>query len=321
MILSNQRALITGAGGFIGANIVRALLRAGAEVHAAVRPEGRLWRLSGVRSQITLYRLDINDGAAVQQTIRDVRPDICIHLAMPGGHPPDLQTRAEQLRTSVIGTWNLIDALISVSCRRFVHVSSSLVYGPHAEPLQETMYPQPSTFRGMTKAAADAVCEYVARAGSLPCVIIRPFSVYGYWEGPTRLIPTAVLAALRHSPMRLTTPGYQRDFIFVDDVVDLCLLALQHPEAPGEIFNAGSGQQWSNEEVVALIQGVSGESITIEPEEFPARPPDTAHWMADISKARRVLGWTPTHTLRSGLEKTVAWYREHLDLYERADGE
>jgi len=189
-----------------------------------------------------------------------------------------------------MGTWHLIEALTAVSCQRFVHVGSSLVYGSHSEPLQEAFYPQPTTFRGMTKAAADMVSSYVATTGSLSCAIVRPFSVYGPWEGASRLIPTVVLAGLRHTPIRLTASEYRRDFVFIDDVVDVCLLALQRPEANGEIFIAGSGEQHSNQAVVALIEALTGEKILINPEPFPARPPDTLNWIADMSKTRRLLG-------------------------------
>jgi nucleoside-diphosphate-sugar epimerase len=114
----------------------------------------------------------------------------------------------------------------------------------------------------------------------------------------------------------MTAPGYVRDMIFIDDVVNACLRAAQTDLAPGEIINVGSGTQSSNEEIIAFIEELCSREIRIEGEIYPPSPSDTAHWVADISRAKELLGWEPRHTLREGLKKTIHWMRRHRSLYD-----
>jgi len=170
-------------------------------------------------------------------------------------------------------------------------------------------------FYGATKAAATLLCLQFARADRRPIVVLRPFSVYGYWELPTRLIPTAIMAALLNQEIALTAAGYRRDWVFIEDLVEACLLTLRAKKVTGEIINVGSGQQWSNDDVVEMVQGLSGRKVSLRVGEYPARPWDTTNWVADNRKAKRLLGWEPRHTLRSGLEKTIAWFQLHKEAY------
>lgn len=317
-VLQGRSVLVTGAAGFIGANLIRGLLRGGAQVHALTRPSTRLWRIAEIIPQLTLHLVDLTDYEGLQRMVNRVRPDVIFHLAAPGGHPWQRQDREEVLRVSVLGTANLLEATASLDYYRFVHFGSSLEYGPKDKPLKESDRLEPLTFRGAAKAAATLLCQQWARASRRPIVVLRPFSVYGYWEGAARLIPTAIRAVLSTQELALTAPGYRRDLIFVEDVVEACLLTLQAENVAGQIINVGSGQQWSNEEVIEMVQAVSGQRIPVRVGSYPARPSDTTHWVADIKKAKRLLGWEPQHTLRRGLEKTLAWFRLHSDAYESA---
>jgi nucleoside-diphosphate-sugar epimerase len=116
--------------------------------------------------------------------------------------------------------------------------------------------------------------------------------------------------------MELTAPGFSRDPIFVEDLVEASLLTLGVKKAYGKVINVGSGRQWSNEQIVELIQSITGRKIELQVGAYPPSPSDTQNWVADISRARRYLGWQPKHSLRSGLEKTIAWMRTHLDVYD-----
>jgi len=313
--LGGERVLVTGATGFIGANLTHELIRRGAQVYALVRAGSRLWRIEELVPSLHLCRADLTDWDGVRRAVDEARPTIIFHLAAAGGHPASGPDRLEALKVAILGATHLLGATAAHDYRRFVHVGSSLEYGPKDTRLSESDAPEPSTYRGAYKAAATVLCRQFARAQRKPIVILRPFSVYGYWESATRLIPTAILAALRDREMALTAPGFRRDFVFVEDVIEACLLAVEADSAPGEIVNVGSGRQWSNEAVVDLVQAVAGHAIRIRLEVHPAHPPDTPHWVADIRKAKAVLGWQPRHLLGEGLEKTVAWFGAHLDEY------
>jgi nucleoside-diphosphate-sugar epimerase len=310
-----SRALVTGAAGFIGANLTHELVRRGARVHALVRPTTGLWRLRQSLSSIVVHTVDITDPCGVDEVIREVRPEIVYHLAASSGHPQTRADREEMLRTVVHGTVNLLEATATLHYRRFVHVGSSLEYGPSAKPLVETDVLRPTTFRGAAKAAATLLCQRAARADGHPIVVVRPFSVYGYWE-KGRLVPTAILSAARGEPMVLTTPGFRRDLIFIEDVIEACLRAVERDGAVGEIVNIGSGRQWTNEEVVDTVQALCGTRVPVRVGAYPASCSDTGHWVADIGKASDLLGWEPRHGLRQGLEKTIGWFRLNAELYE-----
>lgn len=314
--LQGKSAFVTGAAGFIGANLTRELLDQGATVHAMVRPGGNLVRISELLPRLRLHEVDLNDGDELAETIRGIEPDMIFNLASSGGHPSTPLARFQFLKTNVLGTFNLLEAVAPIEFEHFVHFGSSLEYGSRGTPLRETLRLEPSTFRGVSKASAALLCQQFAHTHQKPLVLIRPFSVYGYWEAPTRLIPTAVMAALRGREMELTTPGFSRDPIFVDDLVEASLLTLGVKKAYGKVINVGSGRQWSNEQIVELIQSIAGREIELHVGAHPPSPSDTQNWVADISRARRYLGWQPKHSLRAGLEKTIAWIRTHLDVYD-----
>lgn len=317
--LQGRRVLVTGAAGFIGANLTRGLLDAGAEIHALVRPSTNLWRLAEIAPRLALHRLDLAQAELLQRTVTAIRPEVIFHLAAPGGHPSSQADRTEMLVDHLLGTANLLQATEPLDYRRFIHFGSSTEYGPRNRPHRESDLLHPWTTRGAAKAAATLLCQQFGRANHRPIVVLRPFSVYGYWEGPARLIPTAIRAVLSGREIALTVPGYRRDLVFIADMVAACLLAVESKKPTGEVINVGSGQQWSNEEVVETIQALSGRRVRVRVGAYPPRPSDTEHWVADIRKAKRLLGWEPGHCLRDGLERTIDWFRQRGHVYDAAD--
>lgn len=308
--LDGESVLITGASGFIGANLARALVAEGAEVHAIVRASTSLWRIENLLDRVTLHRADIVDAVALRQAMSRARPDVIYHLAMAHGHPTSADQREAVLRSGVIGTAVLLGASAGVGYRRLIHIGSSLEYGPRSSPLSETDSLSPTTFRGVTKAVAALLCRAAAIGEGKPITIVRPFSVYGPWEASHRFVPTVIRAGLIGGDIALTAPGFRRDYVFVMDVVEACIAAARADTSAGEVINVGSNRQHANEELVQLVREITGSEIPARIGEYPARPSDTGHWIADIGKARRLLNWQPKHSLREGLEKTVAWFRE-----------
>jgi nucleoside-diphosphate-sugar epimerase len=299
--------LVTGAAGFIGANLVRRLVELGAQVTALVHPSSSLWRLEDLSGDLAVQRVDITDSGRLAAAMRGIAPEIVFHLAAKGAASHDVSAR--QLFTiNLLGTLNLLAATDALSYRRFVHTGGSSEYGPRPVPLRETDRLEPVTSYGASKAAATLACQQWAREHGRPLVVLRPFSVYGPWESPSRLIPTAIRSAFEGHALPLTPPGCHRDFVYVDDVVDACLLAATHDAGDGEILNVGTGRQSSNEEVIRIVERVSGRSIDTRIGEYPPRRSDTAHWSADTAKAEQVLGWKARRTLETGLQSTVAWW-------------
>ena len=315
MDFAGQTVLVTGIAGFVGANLARELRARGANVHGLERATAYMWRLGELLPNIDLHRTDLTDAPALEQALRAIKPSIVYHLATQrAARTP--QERAATMRSNVLGTLNLLEAAASAGCERFIHVGSSLEYGPKDQPSREADLLAPRSFFGACKAAGSLLCRQFALEHRLPLVILRLYSVYGYWEGPERLIPTAILAALGNGSIALTAAPCSRDFVFALDVVEACLLAADANADPGEIFNVGTGQQWTNEQAIAMVESIAGRKLSRRAEAYPARPTDTTFWVADNDKARRILQWSPRHSLRDGLAKTWAWMVQHRDQYE-----
>lgn len=313
----DSRVFITGATGFIGANLAAELIMRGAQVHALVRPDANPWRLRAVRHQITLHDGDLRDHSRLHDLVTAIQPEYIFHMVR-SLTSSTAEERSTTLHTNVIGLFNLLEACEHLDYLGFVCGASSLEYGFRPRPHRETDLLDPAIFYGATKAAGTILCRQYARAKKRPISILRFFSVFGPWESPKRLIPTAIAAALLGHDLPLTQGDFRRDFIFIEDVVQACLMASQTDLPPGEIINIGTGKQTSNRQIVALIEQLCGQKLRVFKGEFAPRETDTGHWVADNRKAKRLLGWHPQHTLETGLEKTIDWVKQHLDVYQNA---
>ena len=301
---AGTRVLVTGAAGFVGANLVRRLLAEGAEVHALVRPGGEAWRLAEVRDQLRVHAADVTDAAAVGAAFAAARPAVVFHTAAYGAGPGQ-RDAVRMASVNVLGTAVVLASAEEHGCDAFVHLGGSSEYGPHGEPLREEMPPEPVTSVRRVEGGRHRPRAARGARWGRPAVVLRPFSVYGPWEAPGRLVPTAIRAALTGASLPLTAPGYRRDLVFVADVVDAMLRAAATPSAVGEVVNVGTGVQTANEELVAAVERATGRTIAVEPGVYPARASDTSHWVADTAKAERILGWTAAHDLAAGLAATL----------------
>ncbi len=314
-MLRNSRALVTGAGGFVGANLVRRLLAEQAAVHALVRRDTDLWRLADVRERLVLHVAELADWDDVRRVVRDVGPDLVFHLAKHRGNPAALDYGAAYTH-NLHATLHLLEAVEGGPVRRFVHAGSSLEYDLERSPLVESDASPPRTVHGITKAAAAMLCQHFARTRGVPAIVLRFFTVYGPWEGPARFVPQLMLAVIDNRPVHVTGGvTLAHDWVFVDDVVDACVRAADADDAVGEIVNIGTGRQTTNAEMVQLVTDAAGRPLPVAAEPFPGRPWDTAQWVADVSKARRVLGWTADTDVRAGLARTLDWFRANAAPY------
>jgi nucleoside-diphosphate-sugar epimerase len=308
---AGRRVLVTGAAGFIGARLVHRLLHEGAQVHALVRPGGDLARLRGVRNRVALKPADLRDAGAIAEAVRAAAADVYLHLGAAGVRH-DTRRDDELMAVNAAGTSTLLEAAALLPWSRFVHVGGSSEYGPRDHPLRESDEPRPSTAYGAAKAEATRRARRFAQASGRPVVVLRPFSVYGPGEPPSRLVPSAIAAARRGTELPLTVPGFRRDLVHVDDVVEACVRAVERELAPGEVINVGTGTQSANEEVVDAVGRACGRPVRTRPGAYAPRASDTSCWVADTTHAAHVLGWRARRSLDEGLRDTVAWWdREH----------
>jgi nucleoside-diphosphate-sugar epimerase len=303
--------VVAGAGGFIGSGLVGTLVGRGTTVHALIRPESGLGRLEPLAGRVTVHRVDAADAEAVRLCLGGIRPAAVVNAVRSSrsAHDP-----LASVRDNVSAAANLLVSAAESGCSRFVQLGSSTEYAPRPGPIDESTPLRPTAVHGATKAAATLVCRALAADLGVELFVLRPFQVYGPGDERRHLIPTAIAAALDGRELLLAPHG-KRDWVFVSDVVDACLLALD-TLVGGEELNLGTGRQWSNEEVVSAIAECIGRRIDIRIDERVGRPWDRDDWVADASKAHELLGWTPRYDLVSGLGETIRW--EHARRHPSA---
>lgn len=300
--------LVTGASGFIGSHVARRLAGTGADVHVLLRSSSDTRRLAGITGRLTPHTADFTDAASIRAAARRVRPRTILHCASWGGHPGQID-EATIFGTNLAGTFHLLAACAEAGFDRFVHIGSSSEYGMKTAPMSEEDEPAPRDAYGASKAGATLWCRAAAISRGLPVVTLRLFSPYGPWDDPVRLIPTAARAFLDGRSPRLASPSGSRDFVHIDDAVDACLLAATVPSAAGEIINVGSGRQATAGEVADILSRLIPGAPPPSWNAISPRPGPSV-WVADIGKARRILGWEPKVTLEEGLRRTVEWMRD-----------
>jgi dolichol-phosphate mannosyltransferase len=310
-------ALVTGAGGFVGAALVRHLLARGDDVTAVVRPGSALWRLDGVSGDVRIEAVDLSDLDATNAAVARARPECLFHLAAHGAYSwQDDLTR--MIEVNVAGTAGLLDAFLRADGRAFINAGSSSEYGYKDHSPSETERLDPNSHYAITKAAATHFCRNFAQTHGIRAVTLRLYSVYGPWEEPQRLIPRLVVCALDGRYPPLADPATARDFVYVVDVCDAFVRAADVAGVAADaVINIGSARQTTLAELVAVakrIFNIEGEPAWAS---TPSRSWDTNVWVADAGLAEQTLGWRAHTTLESGLMQTADWLRADLDVSDR----
>lgn len=308
-----RRVLITGATGFVGANLSRRVLRDGHSLYLLLRPGHNRWRLNGVAEEAECVVADLTDANELRKKLRQLRPEWIFHLAAYGAYSFQTQTRA-MIDINIGGTLNLVQAATETEFEVFVNTGSSSEYGFKNHPTTENDVLEPNSFYAVTKATGTLLCQHIARSQNLRIPTLRLYSVYGPYEDSERLIPTLIRHGLAGQLPRLASPNIARDFVHVDDVCDAYLSAVTaRLDDPGSIINIGTGVQTRLDEIVSITRAIL--EIEQEPEwdSMPARPWDSDTWIADVTKAEITLSWRAKIDIRRGLARTIDWCRQHLE--------
>jgi UDP-glucose 4-epimerase len=299
-----KRVLITGAAGFVGANLTHRLVAEGHQITAFVRPGSDLWRLNSITAELDVQSVDLNDADAIPNAVRQAAPDWIFHLAVHGAYSWQNDS-ASIVSTNLTGTQRLLETCAKEGFESFVNVGSSSEYGYADHPPKEHELPKPNSYYAFAKAAATMFCRFFAEQNNLPVRTLRLYSAYGPWEDNRRLIPTLIAAAREGKLPPLVDPDVARDYVFVEDVIDALVLAAGKPCTEyGEVLNVGTGIQTTIREIVDVVRSLF--QISVEPVwgSMPNRRWDTTSWVADNGKIATSLGWAPKVPLRDGLEIT-----------------
>lgn len=301
---------VFGAGGFIGANVVRALLEARKDIFAVTHQSFVPWRLLDVPRD-SIVQCDITRPEEVERIFQRHTFRTLFCFAAYGAYARQSDA-ATIYQTNLMGLLNVVEAGRRHGIKALVHAGSSSEYGTNSAAPQETSPLHPNSHYAVSKISAAYLIEYLGAQG-IPAINLRLYSVFGPWEESDRLIPKLVEHGLKHELPPLVDPEVSRDFVYVDDVVEASLLAASVgvKVAKGKSINIGSGAKTTMRDVAEVAREVF--QISNEPEwgSMPNRRWDLKDWYSDPSQAKAVLGWQATTTFREGLERTREWVLSH----------
>ncbi len=322
---ASKRVAVTGAGGFIGSHLVEALVAAGADVSAIVRynsrsDDGNLGFLPpDVREAVTIHRIDLTDIDASRRALSGV--DIVFNLAAYIGIPYSYVSPQDTVTNNMATTMTVLLLARENAIGKVMQTSTSEVYGSaRIVPIPETHPLQPQSPYSASKIATDSVALSFHFSYNIPLVIVRPFNTYGPRQSARAVIPSVAAQALAGSEIRVGAVDTTRDFNYVGDTVRGFMMCAASDQAVGEVINIGSGQEISIAHTIDEIVKIAGRNARVVRDEARIRPEksEVTRLWADISKARSILGYEPEVSLREGLERTIAWIREHSTLYRPA---
>lgn len=313
---NKRRVFITGASGFIGANLTRTFLKNNYDIHILNHTTKLSWRLKDISEQITIHNGDLTDIQSLKKALKKSTPEYIIHLAVYGAY--HFQNELNKIvQINIEGTKNLLEASVDIPYKCFINTGSSSEYGIKNKPMKETDFCDPISYYGATKLATTNLCKVFAIVNNKPIVTFRLFSVYGPYEAPTRLVPSLMKGLLKNKTINLTSGVQRRDFIYSDDVCNAYLAAMKlEKKLQGEICNIGTGKEFSNDEVVQKLFFVTKRKTTISKGTYPKRSWEALHWKANMTYTKKLLNWKPIYSLDKGLVSTYSWFEKNIQLYQ-----
>ena len=305
--------LVTGGAGFIGSNIVEALLKQGFQVRVVDNfSTGKKENIQPFLEKIEFLRGDLSDLKIAQKALENI--DVVLHQA---AIPAVQRSVVNPLSTNLANINTILNILLAAQgakVKKIVYASSSSIYGDTPNlPKKETHPVDPISPYALTKFAGERYCQLFYKLYGLPTVCLRYFNVFGPRQNPksqySAAIPKFIAAMLNNQPPVIYGDGEQsRDFTYVDNVVKANILAAVS-KTSGEVINIACGKRITLNQIIALINKVLRKEI--KPTYLPTRPGDIKHSLADITKSKKLLNYQPTIEFEKGLKKTIEWYKLH----------
>jgi UDP-glucose 4-epimerase len=303
--LGGARVVVTGASGFIGLHLCRALRSAGARVVSVGR--------KAVDETLVdeAHVVDLTDRAHVARAARAAPADFVVHLASVKNSGVAVADYREQYETNLFVALNVVEGYGN-GCRRFVHVSSCEEYGDVPAPFDVSRREEPISAYGVSKLAVTQLMQALARGRGFPAAVLRSTIVYGPGQRTGMFLPALICALLAGDRFPMTRGEQTRDYVYVDDVVDAVLRSLVEPDLTSEALHVSSGTPIRIRDLaerVARLVGGNAESL-LDFGERNYRTGEAMSYWADSTRTRALLGWAPQVSLEEGLRRTVAYYRD-----------
>ena len=318
------KILVTGAGGFIGSHLTEYLVEQGHQVKAFVRYNSRnFWgwlEKSKYIADIEIYSGDIRDYDSVYKSMKGI--EYVFHLAALIGIPYSYYSPLAYIKTNVEGTYNILQSAHQLGTKRIIHTSTSEVYGTAQYiPINEKHPINPQSPYAATKASADYLAKSFYLSFDFPVTIVRPFNTFGPRQSARAVIPTIISQVLNDKKtIKLGNLNSSRDFTYVLDTVEGIYKIGLSDKTIGEVINIGNGKDISIYKTASIINKLINDDINIKTKVISKRvrpeKSEVQRLIGDYSKANKLTGWKPLYTLEEGLEKTIAWFRENLNIYK-----
>ena len=310
-----MRILVTGGAGFIGSHLAEKLLAAGHDVvilddfNDFYDPQIKHANIAGFAREVTLYHLDLRDSESVRSLFHREKVNAIAHLAARAGVRPSIQQPRLYYDTNVTGTLHLLEAARVTGVDRFVFASSSSVYGasktvpfPEDEHLSQTFSPYAAT-----KVAGEFLCSTYSHLYNLRVLALRYFTVYGPRQRPDLAIHQFTRRIYAGQPIDQFGDGTtRRDYTYIDDVIQGTMAALQYEGPRFDIFNLGESETIQLKDLIVAIENALEKKAKVN--QLPEQPGDMPLTCADISKARKLLGYKPTTRFSEGLPRFIDWF-------------
>lgn len=313
-----KRALVTGAGGFIGSHVVEALVRSGRTVRAIVRYNSRnswgwLDQLEpGIREQVEVMASDVRDPNAMRVAMKDVRE--VYHLAALIGIPYSYHAPDSYVETNITGTLNVLQAARDLGVERLLVTSTSEVYGTALTvPITEDHPLQGQSPYSASKIGADHMALSFHKSFGTPVTIVRPFNTYGPRQSARAVIPTIITQLLAGvEEIKLGSVDPTRDLVFVEDTARAFVAIGDALSLEGQVVNIATEQEISVGDLAQLIMRVADRSVPIRSSAERIRPDksEVERLLGSAQRLRAATNWSPSLSLQQGIERTVAWFRE-----------
>jgi UDP-glucuronate 4-epimerase len=310
-----MRILVTGGAGFIGSHLVEKLLATGHSVailddfNDYYDPKIKRENIVGVLKDVAVYHVDLRENGAVRDLFHREKFETVVHLAARAGVRPSIQHPQLYYDTNVNGTLHLLEAARMTGVGRFIFASSSSVYGmaktvPFSEDLHLTQTISPYA---ATKISGEFLCSTYSHLYQMRVVALRYFTVYGPRQRPDLAIHQFAKRIHAGNPIDQFGDGTtRRDYTYIDDIVQGTIAALEYNGPLFDIFNLGESETIQLKDLISAIESALGKKAKIN--RLPEQPGDVLLTCADISKARRLLGYKPTTQLNEGLPRFIDWF-------------
>jgi UDP-glucose 4-epimerase len=310
-----DKFLVTGGAGFIGSNICNKLVSQGCFVRVIDNLlTGKKSNLAGIADKIEFIEADMGNADAARAAMKGI--DVVLHEGALPSVPRSVDDPAATHRHCVDATFTLLMAARDAKIKRFVYAASSSAYGDTPTlPKVETMPVNPLSPYAAAKLMCEYYCSVFYKVFGLETISLRYFNVFGPHQDPTSqyaaAIPAFVTSILKDTPPTIYGDGEQsRDFTYVDNVVEANLLAARAKQTKGEVINIACGEAITVNAIIDMINKIVGKNV--KPTYLPSRKGDVKHSLADITQAKKLIGFKPVISFKDGLKKAIEWYRVNL---------